>query len=285
MYVARTIVESERFLAPARKAHKETGLVPTMGALHNGHMSLVDCCRGENEITVASIFVNPTQFNDPADLEKYPRNPERDLEILSSAGCDMAFIPGMRSVYPAPDNRTFDFGKLGRIMEGKYRPGHFNGVAQVVSRLFSIIRPQRAYFGMKDLQQLAVVRRMTSMLNLPVEIRACDTVREGNGLAMSSRNELLTPAQRENAGLIYKTLVDASNKSGMEPGELKRWVTRRINSNPFLEVEYFEIVNESDLQPVEKRGDAEGRLVGCIAVRAGSVRLIDNVFFPNFEPL
>ncbi len=285
MYVARTLREAEQFLSPSRKALKETGLVPTMGALHKGHLSLVDCCRGENDITVVSVFVNPTQFNDQADLVKYPRNPERDIELLSAAGCDMVFMPGVKTIYPRPDKRTFYFGELGRIMEGRFRPGHFNGVAQVVSRLFSLIRPHRAYFGMKDIQQLAVVRKMTSMLNLPVEIRACDTVREGSGLAMSSRNELLTPAQRKNAGLIYNTLVEASGKTDMEPAELKKWVTRKINSNHFLEVEYFEIVSESDLQPVEKRSDAPEGLVGCIAVRAGSVRLIDNIFFPNFELL
>ncbi len=285
MFVAKTIQEIRRFLAPARREGKGIGLVPTMGALHSGHLSLVDCCMSENDITVASVFVNPAQFNDPTDLEKYPRNPARDMELLSAAGCDIMFMPDVKTIYPRPDRRTFDFGELGNIMEGKFRPGHFNGVAQVVSRLLSIIRPQRAYFGEKDIQQLAVVRRMTLMLGLPVEIRPCKTIREENGLAMSSRNELLTPKQRENAGLIYSTLREAAEMKGKEPGELKIFVTKKINSNPLLEVEYFEIVRSTDLRPVESRAGLDEDLIGCIAVRTGSVRLIDNVFFPNFDPL
>ncbi len=285
MYIAKTLEEADRFLSAARKERKETGLVPTMGALHRGHLSLVSCCNTENDVTVVSVFVNPTQFNDPADLKKYPRNPDRDIELLTAEGCDMVFMPDVKTIYPRPDDRTFDFGGLGRIMEGRFRPGHFNGVAQVVSRLFSIIKPHRAYFGMKDIQQLAIVKKMTSMLELPVEIKACNTLREGNGLAMSSRNELLTPAERQNAGVIYETLCQAADKTDMEVGELKKWVTGKINSNPYLEVEYFEIVRSSDLSPVEKRSGIEEGLVACIAVRAGSVRLIDNVFFPNFDPL
>ncbi|TVR72003.1 MAG: pantoate--beta-alanine ligase [Marinilabiliales bacterium] len=283
MFVAKTIQEIRRVLAPARKEERGIGLVPTMGALHSGHLSLVNCCMSENDITVVSVFVNPTQFNDPADLKKYPRDTARDMELLSAAGCDVMFMPGVKTIYPRPDRRTFDFGNLDNIMEGKFRPGHFSGVAQVVSRLFSIIRPHRAYFGEKDIQQLAVVRRMTSMLGLPVEIRPCKTVREDHGLAMSSRNELLTPEQRENAGLIYSTLREASEMTGKEPGELKIFVTEKINSNPMLEVEYFEIVRSSDLRPVESRAGLDDDLIGCIAVRTGSVRLIDNVFFPNFD--
>jgi pantoate--beta-alanine ligase len=283
MIILRTLPETGKILSSLKIQGKTTGLVPTMGALHKGHVSLLDHCRRENDISIVSIFVNPTQFNDPKDLERYPRNEEKDLELLISANCDIAFIPDLKTVYPEPDKRFFEFGQLDKIMEGRFRPGHFNGVAQVVSRLFQIIEPDRAYFGEKDLQQLAVIREMTRMLGLPVKIRACPTLRDYDGLAMSSRNVLLTAEQRKDAALISRTLQKAMEKTDMEVEELKKWVTDTINSDPNLEVEYFEIVSGDDLQPLSQWCSGQ-QAAGCIAVRIGNIRLIDNVFFPNFVP-
>ncbi len=285
MIIVRTIQETKRFLSDIKSQHKSIGLVPTMGALHQGHISLVNCCRSENDITTVSIFVNPTQFNDPKDLKNYPRDLEKDLRMLKETKCDMVFVPDIKTIYPRPDHRKFDFGKIGEIMEGRFRPGHFNGVAQVVSRLFRIIEPDRAYFGEKDIQQLAIIRKMTGMLKLPVEIRPCPTLREENGLAMSSRNMFLSPEQHKNASLINKTLREASQKKGLRITELKQWVTDTINANPLLEIEYFEIIDSKELQPVNDWNQAEDKLIACIAVRIGQIRLIDNIFFPNFVSL
>lgn len=269
----------------ARDTGKSIGLVPTMGALHNGHLSIVNCCSKVNDVTVVTIFVNPSQFNDPKDLDNYPRDLDRDLRMLEQTCCDIVFVPSVNEVYPEPDRRIFDFGALDKVMEGRYRPGHFNGVAQVVSRLFEIIKPDRAYFGEKDIQQLAVIRRLTEMLNMPVKIKACPTVRESDGLAMSSRNVLLNGEQRKSAVLINQTLRQAAHKRSLKTGEIKKWVTETINSDPFLDIEYFEIVDGKDLQPVSDLDHLRDDLIGCIAVRAGRVRLIDNVFFYNFAVL
>lgn len=282
MIILRTLSETVDKLTEIKKTGHQIGLVPTMGALHKGHVSLLDCCKSENDISVVSIFVNPTQFNDPEDLEKYPRNQEKDLQVLSEAGCDIAFVPDEKTIYPVPDNRIFDFGNLDKIMEGSSRPGHFNGVAQVVSRLFDIIKPDRAYFGEKDIQQIAIIRKMTALLKLPVIIRACPTLRENDGLAMSSRNVLLNPRQRKSAVVISQTLKMALYKKELSVGRLKQWVIDTINLNDDLEVEYFEIVDSCNLQPVQNRDKPEIVVIGCIAVRAGNVRLIDNVFFHNF---
>jgi pantoate--beta-alanine ligase len=279
------IVELTALLSEARSTGGSVGLVPTMGALHRGHLSLVSCCNAGNEVTIASIFVNPDQFNDPKDLENYPSNLDRDLQMLGAADCDIVFVPSVKTIYPEPDRREFDFGMLDKIMEGRFRPGHFTGVARVVSRLFEIIKPDRAYFGEKDFQQLAVIRKMTGMLQLPVEILACPTIRENDGLAMSSRNVLLSPGQRKNAVLIGQTLRKAAKKKGMEVRELKKWVSETINENPLLELEYFEIVGSNDLQPAGDRERVKQGMTGCIAVRVGNVRLIDNIFFYNFEEL
>ncbi len=285
MIIARTIKQAGSFLARIRKEKMSVGLVPTMGALHRGHLSLIECCRSENAVTVVSIFVNPTQFNDPKDLKNYPRNLEKDISRLKESGCDMLFVPATRTIYPRPDLRIFDFGGLEHRMEGQFRPGHFNGVAQVVSRLFDIIKPDRAYFGKKDIQQLAIIRKLTAMQNSDVEIRACETLREDDGLAMSSRNVLLSAEQRENAAIINQTLREAVRKRGMTVDELKSWVADVINKNPLFELEYFEIVNSSDLQPVTDWAGGEDELVACIAVRTSQIRLIDNVFFHNFASL
>lgn len=251
------------------------GFVPTMGALHKGHLSLVEKAAGENKIVVVSIFVNPNQFNNRKDLEKYPRNLESDIKLLEPAGAHILFAPANEEIYPEPDTRVFDFEGLDQVMEGKFRPGHFNGVAQVVTRLFELVKPDKAYFGEKDFQQLAIIKLITRKLKLPVEIVSCATVREANGLAMSSRNELLTPEQRKNAGIIFKTLSAAKNKSGLTIHELKRWITAEINKNCFLDVEYVEIVDQNSLKPIRNRNQKVKKVI-CAAVWCGDVRLIDN---------
>jgi pantoate--beta-alanine ligase len=258
---------------------KTVGFVPTMGALHAGHISLVKQAVLENPVVVVSIFVNPTQFNDPADLERYPRTLENDMKLLELTGCSIVFAPNAKEVYPEPDKRKFNFGKLEKVMEGKHRPGHFNGVAQVVSRLFDMVKPTKAYFGLKDFQQLAIVKNMVKQLQLPVEIVPCAIIREESGLAMSSRNELLTEEQRKNATVISETLFKAKELKGQKSvQEITDWVTETINKNPFLDVEYFEIVDDEQLQPV-KSWDEKSTKVGCVAVFCGKIRLIDNIVF------
>lgn len=255
------------------------GFVPTMGALHEGHLALVRRAVAENQLVVVSIFVNPTQFNDPKDLERYPRTLENDLKLLESTACHIVFAPSVQEVYPKPDTRKFNFGMLETVMEGKFRLGHFNGVAQVVSRLFDMVQPQIAYFGLKDFQQLVIIKNMVKQLSLPIEIVACDIVREKSGLAMSSRNELLSAEQRENAALISQTLFAAKQLSTQKNvQELANWVVDTINKNPFLDVEYFEIVDDEQLQAVNNWNE-ENTKVGCIAVFCGKIRLIDNIVF------
>lgn len=255
------------------------GFVPTMGALHQGHLSLVNKAISENEIVIVSIFVNPTQFNDPKDLERYPRTLDSDLKMLKHTGCQIVFAPDAKYVYPEKDTRRFLFGNLETVMEGKHRPGHFNGVAQVVSRLFDMVEPNKAYFGLKDFQQLAIIKNMVKQLNLNVEIIPCPIIRENNGLAMSSRNELLTSEQRQNAALIYKTLEEAKEQKGVKSvEEVTNWVIETINKNPALDVEYFEIVDNDQLQPVNSWADNSTK-IGCVAVFCGKIRLIDNIVF------
>lgn len=256
---------------------KKVGFVPTMGALHEGHLSLVEKCRTECGLVVVSIFVNPTQFNDKNDLKNYPRTLDKDLELLEKAGVDIVFTPGEEDIYPEEDKRIFNFGKLETVMEGVHRPGHFNGVAQVVSRLFDIVKPDRTYFGEKDFQQLAIVRNMAGQLGYGIEIIGCPTKREPDGLAMSSRNALLNKEQRAAAPHIYKTMSEAVKLVGEKSvSEVCLWVTERINENPELEVEYFTIVDAATLQPVASWNES-GEKYGCIAVRTGNVRLIDNL--------
>jgi len=253
------------------------GFVPTMGALHIGHISLVERCVSENAVTVVSIFVNPTQFIDPADLERYPRTLQADLALLEKTGCQIVFAPKVAEIYPEPDTRLFDFGPIETVMEGKHRPGHFNGVAQVVSKLFDAVKPNRAYFGLKDFQQLAIIKEMTRQLELPVDIVSCPIVREESGLAMSSRNELLTADQRQNAVLISKTLFEAKNLTNQKSvSELAEWVISTINNNSHLIVEYCEIVDDTSLQPTTK-WDEPGNKIACVAVFCGKIRLIDNI--------
>ena len=261
------------------KANGTVGLVPTMGALHDGHISLVNRAVSENKVVVVSIFVNPTQFNDPKDLERYPRTLENDLKLLENTGCKIVFAPSVKEVYPNQDTRKFDFGSLETVMEGKHRPGHFNGVAQVVSKLFDMVQPDKAYFGLKDFQQLAVIKNLVQQLQIPVEIVPCPIVREESGLAMSSRNELLTAEERKNAAVISDTLFRAKELSGVKSvQQLAEWMEKTINKNPFLTVEYVEIVDDINLQPV-KYWNEKNIKVGCVAVYCGNVRLIDNIVF------
>lgn len=277
--VVGKISELKVMLQGFRSEGKSIGFVPTMGALHKGHVSLVERSVAENDITVVSIFVNPTQFNDKNDLKNYPRMPEKDIAMLDAAGVDVVFMPTEDEIYPEPDTRVFDFGILDKVMEGKFRPGHFNGVAQVVSKLFDIVEPHRAYFGQKDYQQLAIIRAMVRMLGYKIEIVGCPIVREPDGLAMSSRNLLLTPENRNSAPLIYKTLVEARNKTNeLSVKEMIDWVVNGINADPNLKVEYFELVDADSLLPVQG-WDHPNRIVGCIAVWAGNIRLIDNMMF------
>jgi len=259
--------------------HHRIGFVPTMGALHEGHLSLVRCCRAENDIVVVSIFVNPTQFNDKEDLANYPRTLDLDLELLRQENTDVVFCPTVEEMYPEPDTRTFDLGGLDATMEGAFRPGHFNGVVQIVTKLFDVIRPHRAYFGEKDFQQLTIIRYIVNQLHIPVQIVSCPIVREPDGLAMSSRNMLLGPNERQAAPIISQVLFKAKKlQHTLTVDELKKWVVAQIDANPYLKTEYFEIVDDVKLQPVSSWEDPVSK-VGCIAVRAGKIRLIDNIRF------
>ena len=253
------------------------GFVPTMGALHAGHRSLVERARRENGTVVVSVFVNPTQFNDKNDLKHYPRTPEADARLLEEAGADFVLMPTVEEIYPQPDTRQFDFGLIDKVMEGATRPGHFNGVAQVVSRLFDIVRPARAYFGEKDFQQIAVIKSMVAQLALPIEIVECAIIRGEDGLALSSRNTLLDAAHRAAAPHIYATLRAAVTQSqGMAPARLKEWVTAEVERNPLLKVIYYQSVDARTMQEVAAWDDSP-RIQGCIAVQAGDIRLIDNI--------
>ncbi|MDR1681206.1 MAG: pantoate--beta-alanine ligase [Prevotellaceae bacterium] len=277
MLIVHTATELRRLLHPAREQKKTIGLVPTMGALHCGHLSLVRACREHCSITVVSIFVNPTQFNNPNDLRNYPRDLKHDCDMLLATGADIVFAPDEKEIYPKPDTRRFYFGQLETGMEGAHRPGHFNGVAQVVSRLFDIVQPAYACFGEKDFQQLAIIRALTEQTDRAPKIIACPIVREADGLAMSSRNTLLSTSQRAHAPLIAATLMQAQAKAKeLTVNTLRQWVIDTINADRELEVEYAEIVHERTLQPIEQwREAARPRL--CVAVYARPVRLIDNI--------
>jgi pantoate--beta-alanine ligase len=257
------------------------GFVPTMGALHLGHISLVKKATSENKITVASIFVNPTQFNDKQDLLNYPRTLEKDLEILERNGCDFVFTPTEEEMYPEPDTRIFNFGLLEQVMEGKHRPGHFNGVGQIVSKLFQVVPATRAYFGEKDFQQVAIIKKLVTMLKLDIEIVSCPILREPDGLAMSSRNTLLNAVQRAHAPFIFQTLQQSlKKKTALSVNDLKNWVISTVDSDSELKTEYFDIVNDLTFDSVASWNTSGGK-VGCIAVRVGKIRLIDNIRY-NF---
>lgn len=274
----KTITNSEA-LRRELACHPQAGIgfVPTMGALHAGHRSLVERARRECETVVVSIFVNPTQFNDQNDLKCYPRTPQADLHLLEEAGADYVFMPSVEEVYPKPDTRIFDFGTIDKVMEGATRPGHFNGVAQVVSRLFDLVKPARAFFGEKDFQQIAVIRAMVEQLHLPVQIVPCPIVRGADGLALSSRNTLLDQAHRAAAPHIYAILKTAVAESQHKtPAELVAWVTEQIERNEHLKVIYFQPVDARSMQQVDS-WEPSSEIQGCIAVQAGPIRLIDNI--------
>ena len=275
MIVVNRVAELNAALANCPK--EGVGFVPTMGALHRGHRSLVERARKENDTVVVSVFVNPTQFNDKNDLKNYPRTPEADCAVLEAAGADIVFMPSVEDIYPEPDTREFDFGLVDKVMEGATRPGHFNGVAQVVSRLFDLVKPARAYFGEKDFQQIAVIKAMVKQLAIDIEIVECAIVRGEDGLALSSRNELLTAEHRAAAPHIYATIKQCAEKmNSMSPAELTEWVVKTIDSNPLLRTIYFEAVDAATMQKVERWEDSE-RIQGCCAVQAGKIRLIDNI--------
>lgn len=253
------------------------GLVPTMGALHAGHRSLVERARRENDTVVVSVFVNPTQFNDPNDLRSYPRTPEADCALLEAAGADIVFMPSVEEMYPVPDRRQYDFGQIDKVMEGATRPGHFNGVAQVVSKLFAMVQPARAYFGEKDFQQIAVVKSMVAQSGFPLEIVECGIVRGEDGLALSSRNALLDAEHRAAAPDICRALkIGAQRAAQLTPAELAELVIAETERSGLLKVIYFQAVDALTMQPVEAWNDSD-RIQGCIAVQAGAVRLIDNI--------
>lgn len=279
MKVLRTVGELRSAMDAARNAGQTIGLVPTMGALHAGHMSLVDTARHQNDIVVASVFVNPTQFNNPNDLSTYPRTEEADCALLDEHGADYAYIPSVEEMYPEPDTRVFDLGEVAAVMEGAMRPGHFNGVAQVVSKLFDMVRPTRAYFGEKDFQQIAVIRKMVQLEGFDLEIVACPIKREADGLALSSRNVRLTPEGRKQAPAIHRILEQSLSLAATKsPDELKHWVKEQIDAVPGLETEYYEIADALTMQPVQN-WDSPNGTVGCVTVYCGDVRLIDNILY------
>ncbi|RLD96324.1 MAG: pantoate--beta-alanine ligase [Bacteroidetes bacterium] len=279
MIVYRTKTDLTGHLLSLQNEGKSIGLVPTMGALHQGHMSLVEKAAAENDVVVVTIFVNPTQFNDPSDLDLYPRTLDQDLELLRQLEADLVFVPAVKEMYPDEETQVFDLGGLDKVMEGKHRPGHFNGVAQIVSKLFLMIRPHRAYFGQKDFQQLVVIRRLVEILDMNLTIVSCPIIREKDGLAMSSRNTRLSKEERKLAPFIYETLVHASELlDALSPSQLKEWVILQFKKQGALELEYFEIVEDKGLIPVNK-WDEEVNKVACLAVLLGGVRLIDNLIF------
>lgn len=271
------IIEVKSYLASKLKEGKKIGFVPTMGALHDGHLQLVTQAANENDIAVVSIFVNPIQFNNKEDLEKYPRNLEHDLALLETTGCQVVFAPSAEEMYPEPETIEFDFGTLDKVMEGKFRPGHFRGVAIVVKKLFEIVSPHKAYFGEKDFQQLAIIKKMVSIVGLPVEIVSCPIIRELDGLAMSSRNARLTKEERQNATAIIEALNGIRDDySWFTPDGLTKLLTTQIEQNSYFRVEYVSVVDTITLQPFDDWMDVEHAVV-CVAAFIGKVRLIDNM--------
>lgn len=281
MEIITTVSALRSAVKSAKERGLSVGLVPTMGALHRGHLSLIERARAECDFVVVSVFVNPTQFNNENDLTTYPRTVEADCRLLEDAGVDVAFVPTVEEVYPEPDTRVFDLGEVAEVMEGAMRPGHFNGVAQVVSKLFDFANPDKAYFGEKDFQQIAVIRKMAEIIGFKGEIVACPIVRETDGLAMSSRNVRLTPEQRAIAPLIHDTLEAARQMAadGLDLFSVQNLVIDEINAEDGMEVEYFDIVDPVTLKSLD-HWPADGTLPqGCITVWLGDVRLIDNIKF------
>ena len=277
MNIVNKISELRLALDECRGRGCSIGLVPTMGALHEGHASLVRRSVAENDVTVVSVFLNPTQFNDPKDLERYPRTLEADCELLEACGADIVFAPGVEEVYPEPDTRCFSYPPTDSVMEGAMRPGHFNGVCQIVSKLFSYVEPDKAYFGEKDYQQIAVIRRMVADLGFGLEIVPCPVIRQADGLAMSSRNTLLSDEERQTAANIYRVLNE-SRTLGLSVQQTHDYVVKEIDTIPMLEVQYFNIVDGDTLADVSSWDEAQS-IVGCITVFCGEkpIRLIDHI--------
>lgn len=279
MNIYKTAEELRSFVTEERKQGHRIAFVPTMGALHEGHLSLVRRALKENDCCIVSVFVNPTQFNNPRDLETYPRTLDADSHLLASIGTTALFAPEVETIYPEPDTRVFHVGAVAEVMEGKYRPGHFNGVMQVVSRLFDLVQPDCAYFGEKDFQQIAVLRAMAREIKSPVEIIACPIVREEDGLARSSRNTLLSEEGRAQAPNIYRILSESRTWSKeLSPKAVIERATQLLDAIPTLRVEYFEIVDADTLQPITRWEDSP-KPHGCITVYCGEVRLIDNIAY------
>ena len=286
MKVFNFIVDIQRFVEEKHNLGLKVGFVPTMGALHEGHLSLINRAKNDNDIVVSSVFVNPIQFNNPTDLEKYPRTPELDIEKLQNAGCDAVFMPSVEEMYPEKVEDHYDFGDLERVMEGACRPGHFNGVAIVVRKLFEIVNPDRAYFGEKDFQQLAIIKKMVNNLNMNLEIVPCPIIRENDGLAMSSRNVRLNEAERAIAPKIFATLNEAVSKidatgvtslqNSMSPAEMREYALAKYAETKEFDVEYVEITDEINLQSINNWNECEHARI-FVALQLGPVRLIDNV--------
>jgi pantoate--beta-alanine ligase len=278
MHIFTTAADLQSFVEASRRAGRRIGLVPTMGALHEGHLQLVQAAAADCDDVVASIFVNPTQFNNPDDLRLYPRLPEQDTAMLAGAGCTALFMPPVEEVYPQPTVLRFDFGALERVMEGAHRPGHFNGVATVVSKLFHLARPHRAYFGQKDFQQVAVVRQLIADLSFDLELVVAPTIRETDGLAMSSRNRRLSAEARAVAPLLYQVLTQAASqvRQGLAPAQVQTQALAALAQEPQFTPEYFEVADAQTLQPLAHY--TAGRpVVLCVAAHLGGVRLIDNI--------
>ena len=277
MNIVNKISELRLALDECRGRGCSIGLVPTMGALHEGHASLVRRSVTENDVTVVSVFLNPTQFNDPKDLERYPRTLEADCELLDACGADIVFAPGVEEIYPEPDTRCFSYPPTDSVMEGAMRPGHFNGVCQIVSKLFSYVEPDKAYFGEKDYQQIAVIRCMVADLGFGLEIVPCPVIRQSDGLAMSSRNTLLSDEERQTASNIYRVLNE-SRTLGLTVQQTHDYVVNEIDAIPMLEVQYFNIVDGDTLADVTSWDEAQS-IVGCITVFCGEkpIRLIDHI--------
>lgn len=278
MEVISEIKVLRSYIAQNKLQKKSIGFTPTMGALHEGHLELIRNSQKENDISVCSIFVNPTQFNNPTDLKNYPRETDKDLKKLKSLGCDTVFLPSASDLYEKDDVLNFDFGYLETIMEGKFRPGHFKGVGLIIAKLFNLVTPTRAYFGTKDLQQLALIQKLTKELFFDCEIVPVKTVREDDGLAMSSRNKLLSANERSNAVDLFKALTAAKEKliSGEAVKQAKDFVTDYFKNESKIELEYFEVVRTSDLKNVDQI-DPNEEVSLCIAGYLGKVRLIDNI--------
>lgn len=277
MIICKTIREIRDSEDKLTSEGKQIGFVPTMGALHKGHISLIEQSKKTCDVTICSIFVNPNQFNDKGDLARYPRTPEADIKMLEDSGCDIVFMPSVEEIYPKNDIRIFDFGVIDKVLDGAHRPGHFNGVAQVVSRLFDIVKPNKAFFGLKDYQQVLVIKKMVEQLHFKVEIVACDILREPDGLAMSSRNTLLSIEERKAASLIPKLMQEAKTLSkSLSITDIKNKLLAEVRQNPLLKADYIEFCDANTLQIVT---EVNAQKTICLAaIFSGKIRLIDNLF-------